>query len=111
MENACVIVEWFISEAKRVFAVLAGERANGELTAEQREIMRRIQKIGGEVKIQMLRDSIGKYHKEGGTERLKRELDGMVSEGYLNVSNKKANNGREMEFYSIPAPTISKTEE
>ena len=39
MRNACIITEWFVNEAKRIFSVLAGESADSELTAEHRVVL------------------------------------------------------------------------
>jgi predicted transcriptional regulator len=39
MKGACIIAEWFVQESKRVFAVLSGDYADGELTTEQREVL------------------------------------------------------------------------
>ena len=38
-ESAATLTEWFINETVRVNAMLAGERIDGELTTEQREVM------------------------------------------------------------------------
>ena len=40
MRNACIITQWFVAEAKRILAVLAGESADGELSADQRTVLR-----------------------------------------------------------------------
>ena len=45
-ENAVVIAGWFINEAERVYAMLAGERVDGELTDNQREVMRVLRRAG-----------------------------------------------------------------
>jgi len=39
-ENTVAIADWFIGEAERVYAMLAGGQVAGELTAEQREVMK-----------------------------------------------------------------------
>lgn len=45
-ENAVTIAGWFIHEAERVYAMLAGEQVDGELTDDQREVMRVLRRIG-----------------------------------------------------------------
>jgi hypothetical protein len=45
MQNACIIAEWFVNEAKRIYAALGGGRVDGELTAEQREVMKVLGRI------------------------------------------------------------------
>jgi len=110
-ENAIALADWFVHEAERVHAMLAGEEVDGELNANQREIMKKIRRQDGEVSVKCLKDSIGKYHKKGGTENLEKELREMTKNGILTVRNETAKNGRSVEKFSIPTipiPTIPK---
>jgi len=45
MRNACIIAEWFVNEAKRIYASLVGGQVEGELTADQREVMKVLRRI------------------------------------------------------------------
>ena len=45
MRNACIIAEWFVNEAKRIYASLGGGHIEGELTAGQREVMKVLRRI------------------------------------------------------------------
>jgi hypothetical protein len=44
MESACRMMEWFTNEGKRVYSFFAGDVVEGELTAEQREVMKVLKK-------------------------------------------------------------------
>ena len=44
-EDAVAIAGWFLYESERVYAMLAGERVGGELTDDQREVMRVLHRI------------------------------------------------------------------
>jgi hypothetical protein len=67
----------------------------------------KIQQLGGEATIRMLKDRIAKYHCKGGAEALERKLRELVKSGSLKVRHEIAGNNRAVEYFHIPAiPTI-----
>ena len=45
IRNACIIAEWFVNEAKRIYVSLVGGYVDGELSTEQREVMKVLRRI------------------------------------------------------------------
>jgi len=77
-----------------------------QLTAEQWEILKKIEQHGGEATVQKLKDCLRKYHTKGGTESLERELRRMVKKDILTTRNEKAGNGRAVDFFAIPTVPV-----
>jgi hypothetical protein len=106
MRQALILTEWFLNEAERVYAMLRSR----EGTSEDRDatlILTKIQQLGGEATVGMLKDRIAKYHCKGGAEALERKLREMVKSGSLVVRHEIAGNGRAVEYFHIPViPTI-----
>jgi len=65
------------------------------------DILAKIRQRGGEATVQDLRNCTDRFHTEGGTDALKRKLAEMVKAGLLSVREKKAGNGKVVEYYSI----------
>ncbi|GHT37551.1 hypothetical protein FACS189427_10640 [Planctomycetales bacterium] len=55
MRSACVIAEWFVNEAKRIYGHFAGEPVAGELSPEQREVLKVLQKADAPLTIREMK--------------------------------------------------------
>ena len=84
MEQAITLTEWFLNEAHRIYAMLAG---NEEPVDKVKQVILSItRKCGGEATIRDFRNHCGKFHKKGGTELLQGKLKEMVEAGILVVT-------------------------
>jgi hypothetical protein len=75
MENACVISEWFTSEAIRIYACLAGEVDGGGLSFDAKTIMKVLRKTGVPMTANEIRFANRQTQKIGNIET---ELRGLV---------------------------------
>ena len=102
-KNAVALADWFMRETERVYAMLAGKSVTGELTPEQKEIMKKIQQHDGEATTREIRQSDRSHQKQGGPERLEKMLHEMVAAGLLEsefVKSTKGGPGKQV--YRIP---------
>jgi hypothetical protein len=100
MRQAIALTEWFLNEAHRIYAMLAG---NGEPADSEKEIILSIiRELGGEVVVRDVQRHMAKYSKKGGAESLERKLRAMVGDGILTTHHKTAKNGLEVAFFTLP---------
>jgi hypothetical protein len=107
MRQALILTEWFLNEAERVYAMLRSREGTSQEDRDAVFILTKIQQLGGEATVSLLKDRIAKYHCKGGSEALERKLREMVKYGMLKVHHKIAGNNRAVEYFHISAiPTI-----
>ncbi|MCL2347655.1 MAG: DUF3987 domain-containing protein [Planctomycetaceae bacterium] len=100
MQRAISIAEWFLNEAHRIYAMLAGREESA--TSEKTIILTKIRLFNGEVTVRKLQSSMRKYRSKGGAEELTRKLQKMIEDGLLTSRHEKADNGRTVEWFCIP---------
>ena len=102
MRRAIALAEWFLNEAYRIYAMLAGGE---ELLDRASEIiLAKIRQLGGETTARDLQSKIRlKIMQEYSTsDTLERKLRKMAKAGPLTVRHEKAENGRAVEYFGIP---------
>jgi len=108
-ENAARIAEWFIGEAERVYEMLAGGRVDGELTADQRAVMKVLRNKGKP----MTEDELRKASRQVQRINLDQTLRELLKVGAIQDSFREQNKkgGRPAIQYEIsPRYTVSVTE-
>jgi len=105
MQHAIDLTEWFINEAHRVYAMLAGNTKTA--VSEESIIKAKISELhnqGKKATVRELQRKMSRYSKkeDGGAKALTEKLYAMVNAGHLTSQNEKGENGHEVEIFDFP---------
>ena len=110
MRNACVIGEWFVNEAKRIYGFITGNTP--QIDFEKKKILEVIQQnvaSNVELSAREISQLVRSLNNKEGTERTEKKLREMVAAGELESRFKKvqAVPARRFIYYHRPLPSTS----
>lgn len=98
MREAIALTEWFVNEARRVYAMFDG--LDVPVDQETMKVKAKIKQLGGRATTRDFQSGIDLFH-DMKAEEIKNRLWKMVDAGVLSIQKEKRGNGREVEYYSL----------